>query len=104
MLVLLSESVAMRMRDLGSKCNVVEIYVRDNELSGFTRRRKLDNPTNVSIEIARIAFDLFKRNYSWPKPLRGIGVRGADLLPRRLCSTIGLFLQRGKAREAGTHR
>ena len=54
MLVLLSESVAMRMRDLGSKCNVVEIYVRDNELSGFTRRRKLDNPTNVSIEIARI--------------------------------------------------
>ena len=64
MLVLLSESVAMRMRDLGSKCNVVEIYVRDNELSGFTRRRKLDNPTNVSIEIARIAFDLFKRNYS----------------------------------------
>lgn len=43
MLVLLSESVAMRMRDLGSKCNVVEIYVRDNELSGFTRRRKLDS-------------------------------------------------------------
>ena len=28
--------------------------MRDNELSGFTRRRKLDNPTNVSIEIARI--------------------------------------------------
>ena len=104
MLVLLSESVAMRMRDLGSKCNVVEIYVRDNELSGFTRRRKLDNPTNVSIEIARIAFDLFKRNYSWPKPLRGIGVRGADLLPRRLRSAIRIFFQRGKAREAGAHR
>ena len=63
MLVLLSESVAMRMRDLGSKCNVVEIYVRDNELSGFTRRRKLDNPTNVSIEIARIAFDLFNADF-----------------------------------------
>ena len=93
MLVLLSESVAMRMRDLGSKCNVVEIYVRDNELSGFTRRRKLDSPTNVSIEIARIAFDLFKRNYSWPKPLRSIGVRGADLCPRGLRSAIRLFLQ-----------
>lgn len=104
MLVLLSESVAMRMRDLGSKCNVVEIYVRDNELSGFTRRRKLDSPTNVSIEIARIAFDLFKRNYSWPKPLRGIGVRGARPVPRRLRGAIGLFLQRGKAREAGAHR
>lgn len=104
MLVLLSESVAMRMRDLGSKCNVVEIYVRDNELSGFTRRRKLDNPTNVSIEIARIAFDLFKRNYSWPKPLRGIGVRGARPVLRRLRSAIRIFFQRGKAREAGAHR
>ena len=91
MLVLLSESVAMRMRDLGSKCNVVEIYVRDNELSGFTRRRKLDNPTNVSIEIARIAFELFKRNYSWPKPLRGIGVRGADLCPADCAVQLGFF-------------
>ena len=91
MLVLLSESVAMRMRDLGSKCNVVEIYVRDNELSGFTRRRKLDTPTNVSIEIARIAFDLFKRNYSWPKPLRGIGVRGADLCPADCAVQLGFF-------------
>lgn len=91
MLVLLSESVAMRMRDLGSKCNVVEIYVRDNELSGFTRRRKLDNPTNVRIEIARIAFDLFKRNYSWPKPLRGIGVRGADLCPADCAVQLGFF-------------
>ena len=91
MLVLLSESVAMRMRDLGSKCNVVEIYVRDNELSGFTRRRKLDSPTNVSIEIARIAFDLFKRNYSWPKPLRGIGVRGADLCPADCAVQLGFF-------------
>ena len=91
MFVLLSESVAMRMRDLGSKCNVVEIYVRDNELSGFTRRRKLDSPTNVSIEIARIAFDLFKRNYSWPKPLRGIGVRGADLCPADCAVQLGFF-------------
>ena len=56
-----------------------------------TRRRKLDSPTNVSIEIARIAFDLFKRNYSWPKPLRGIGVRGADLCPADCAVQLGFF-------------
>lgn len=50
MLVLLSESVAMRMRDLGSK-----------------------------------------RNYSWPKPLRGIGVRGADLCPADCAVQLGFF-------------
>ena len=48
-------------------------------------------PTNVSIEIARIAFDLFKRNYSWPKPLRGIGVRGADLCPADCAVQLGFF-------------
>lgn len=104
MLVLLSESVAMRMRDLGSKCNVVEIYVRDNELSGFTRRRKLDTPTNVSIEIARIAFDLFKRNYSWPKPLRGIGVRGADLCPVDCAVQLGFFSNEEKYANAAAMR
>lgn len=91
MLVLLSESVAMRMRDLGCKCRVVEISVRDSELSGFTRRIKVDTPTNVSLEIAHIAFELFKCNYSWPKPLRGVGVRGADLVPEDCSIQLGFF-------------
>ena len=38
-----------------------------------------------------IAFDLFKRNYSWPKPLRGIGVRGADLCPADCAVQLGFF-------------
>jgi DNA polymerase-4 len=91
MLVLLSESVAMRMRDLGSKCRVVEVSVRDSDLRGFTRQCKIDTPTNVSLEIARTAFDLFKRNYSWPKPLRGIGVRGMDLVPEDCAIQLGFF-------------
>ena len=38
-----------------------------------------------------IAFDLFKRNYSWPKPLRSIGVRGADLCPADCAVQLGFF-------------
>ena len=85
MLVLLSESVAMRMRDLGSKCNVVEVYVRDNELSGFTRRRK-----QAQLLVAEA-------------PARHRCAR-CRLVPRRLRSAIRIFFQRGKAREAGAHR
>lgn len=80
MLYLLSESVALRMRELASRCTVVEVYVRDNELNSFTRQRKLREPTCSSAEIAEVAFDLFKRNYHWDKPLRGVGVRGAGLV------------------------
>ena len=80
MLYLLSESVALRLRQLAARCCVVELYVRDNELASFTRQRKLGEPTCSSTEIAETAFDLFRRNYHWDKPLRGVGVRGSELV------------------------
>lgn len=80
MLYLLSDSVAMRLRELGSRCTVVEVYIRDNELNLFTRQRKLETATCSSAEIAETAFDLFKRNYYWARPIRGVGVRGSGLV------------------------
>ena len=92
MLVVMSESVAMRMRELGMKCTVVELYVRDCDLSGFTRQCKIDTPTNGGLEIAHIAFDLFKRHYRWGKPLRGVGVRGGSLVPQDCPVQLDLFI------------
>ena len=80
MLYLLSESVALRLRELGSKCTVVEISVRDSELHSFTRQRKMMTQTYSSSEIAETAFDIFKRNYTWSKPIRSVGVRGSELV------------------------
>lgn len=80
MCLLLAESVASRMRELASRCTVVEIYVRDKNLNSFTRQRKLDTPTCSSQEIASVAFELFQANYHWREPIRSIGVRGSDLV------------------------
>lgn len=80
MLYLLAESVATRMRDLASRCMVVELYVRDTGLLSFTRQRKLEVPTCSSAEIAQVAFDLFRASYRWEKPVRSIGVRGTELV------------------------
>lgn len=80
MLFLLAESVAARMRELASKCTVVEVSVRDTELRSFSRQRKLSNPTCSSNEIAQAAFDLFRRSYHWERPVRSLGVRGAGLV------------------------
>ena len=60
MLLVMAESVAMRMRELNMKCTVVEVSVRDCDLNGFVRQRKIDTPTSSSLEIAQIAFELFK--------------------------------------------
>ena len=91
MLLLLSESVAARMRELASKCTVVEISVRDTELVSFCRQRKLLAPTCASTEIAQVAYELFRANYRWLKPIRSIGVRGAGLVPAASCVQLSLY-------------
>ena len=91
MLLLLAESVASRMRELASRCTVVEVYVRDVELNSFCRQRKLETPTCSSDEIARTACELFRQNYRWVRPLRSIGVRGAGLVEATAGTQLSLY-------------
>ena len=92
MLILLSESVCARMRELASKCTVVEISVRNADLHSFTRQRKLLSPTCSSLEMAQVAFELFQSNYHWDLPIRSLGVRGAGLVEASTCDQLSLFL------------
>lgn len=91
MLFLLAESVAARMRELASRCTVVEVSIRDTELYSFCRQRKLSVPSCSSAEIADTAFILFKSSYRWEKPIRSIGVRGAGLVEMDSCLQMSLF-------------
>lgn len=90
-LYILAESVAARLRDNGFKCRVVEISVRDNELYSFTRQHKIDYATNITGEIASEAYRIFKENYDWRKPIRSVGVRGADLVNDNYWEQMDLF-------------
>ncbi len=87
----LAESVAARLRENGFRCRVVEISIRDNELYSFTRQKKISNATNITEEIAVAAYKLFKDNYDWRKPIRSVGVRGADLVNDNYWEQIDLF-------------
>ncbi len=87
----LAESVAARLRENGFRCKVVEISIRDNDLFSFTRQRKIGNATNITEEIAKEAYHLFKENYIWSKPIRSVGVRGADLVNDNYWEQLDLF-------------
>lgn len=87
----LAESVAARLRENGFRCRVVEISIRDNELYSFTCQRKIGNATNITEEIAVEAYKLFKESYDWRKPIRSVGVRGADLVNDNYWEQIDLF-------------
>lgn len=87
----LAESVAARLRENGFRCQVVEISIRDKDLYSFTRQRKISNATNITEEIAVEAYKLFKESYDWRKPIRSVGVRGADLVNDNYWEQIDLF-------------
>lgn len=91
MLYLLSESVASRMRELVSRCTVVEVSIRDKDLFSFTRQKKLRTPTCSSSEIAQAAFELFKANYQWNRPIRSLGVRGSGLIEAAAGTQLSMF-------------
>ena len=87
----LGESVAARLRAHGLKCTTVSISVRDKELQSFERQCKLGAPTFLSGDIASKAIELFTLSYSWNKPIRSLGVRGADLVTADGHIQIDLF-------------
>jgi DNA polymerase-4 len=87
----LAESVAARLRDHGLKCRTVTIHVRNNDLYSFERQGKLPAASFLSGTIARKAMDLFRQNYSWDRPIRSVGVRGADLVTAAGSIQLDLF-------------
>lgn len=92
----LSESIAMRMRDHGFKSTTIQIYVRDNELASFERQAKLPRATNLSSDLAQAAMQLFKASYSWQKPIRSLGVRGCDLVSADSNIQLSLLVDEGR--------
>ena len=87
----LAESVAARLRAHGLKCTTLAISVRDNGLMSFTRQIKLPESTYISSDIAEKALELFNSNYRWDKPIRSLGVRGADLVTATGHMQLDLF-------------
>ncbi len=88
---ILAESVAARLRENGFRCRVVEISIRDSSLVSFTRQRKIDHATNITGEIAELAYQLFKTNYDWSKNIRSVGVRGSDLVTENYYDQLDIF-------------
>lgn len=76
---MLAESVAERMKKKNFYARGVSLWVKDTNLESFDRHLMLDNPTNVSEDIARACYSLFKANFEWNLDVRAIGVRVSHL-------------------------
>lgn len=90
-LMVLSESVAARLREYGLRCQTVQISVRDHQLISFTRQRKLNRPTDLASDIVQQAWILFEENCPENHPIRSLGVRGCDLVTADRLIQLSLF-------------
>ncbi|MEW9124942.1 MAG: DNA polymerase IV, partial [Thermotaleaceae bacterium] len=74
----LTETVAMRLRDAGCVCRLISVSLRDTNLRTYSHQRKIFSPTDSTNEIYRVACDLFEEVWQG-EPLRHFGVRVSDL-------------------------
>jgi len=77
-LLALTETVAMRLRDQGCVAGVVCIEIKNKDFISYSHQRKLLSHTDCTNEIFKIAKNLFDE--SWLRePIRHLGVRVSEL-------------------------
>lgn len=75
----LSESVAERLREDGSKCLLLMVGLRSTDLSSFQRQKRLPFPTCTAKTIGEMAYRMILDHWDG-KPLRGLEVRACNLI------------------------
>ena len=88
---MLSESVAERLRKHTLKGTVVQITVRDRDLSIYEKQKIIYKPTDDAKVIYAAARDLFKESYDWKKGVRSIGVRCTKLVRADSGEQLSIF-------------
>jgi len=78
-LMLLSEKVSIRLRKHGFRGKTIQIKLRFNDFSTFTRSKTLPDPTHLTEQIFAVSKRLFEQFDNVQKPVRLIGVGVSQL-------------------------
>lgn len=73
-LSLLSDSVALRLRQQGLYCGGVQVTIRDAQFKTITRQTRLPESTHLMKDIYQAALDLTRRAWKAPTPIRMLTV------------------------------
>lgn len=80
---MLAESVAQRMREGNARCRTISIGIRDaHDLTTMSRQCGTALPTNITAEVASVAWALMCANHAFNEenPVRGLYVRASNLI------------------------
>ena len=77
-LLALAQDVGHRLRIHEIQANGVQVMVRDKDLGWQQWQMPLPYPSQSPYEIACAAYELFKMQYTWDKPIRALTVRAIN--------------------------
>ena len=96
---ILAESVASRLREMGVQGQVVTIGLRNIELHGFSRQRKLAEATCLADDILAMAMQLTREHYNFVLPLRSISLTMSDLQKPPTVQQLSFFTDNAKIKQ-----
>lgn len=80
--IVLTDSVAARMRGDGVKCWAVQVTIRNPAFHTITRQKTLDAPTCLAKELAKAALELIDASWNVKAPIRMLTVTALNLIPQ----------------------
>ena len=78
---MLSDEVAVRLRQLDMKCTTVNITVRDPNFKDISRQKPLPAPSYLAREITQAAMELLEQSWTARTPVRALTVTAQNLMP-----------------------
>ena len=88
---ILADSVAMRLRKKGLKCETVHLQIKSPDFKMVSRQKKLIHPTSLEKEIVEAAYQLFLEVWNLEKPVRAMTVTGMNLTDGTEGNQLTLF-------------
>ena len=76
----LCEDIGSKLRKNSQKCSTVAVTIKDSELAIIQRQRQLDKPTDISKEIATLAYEIILDEWEPHKPIRMITVSVSNMI------------------------
>lgn len=88
----LADEIGRRLRRKGMVATTVSLSIKDEYMRVIQRQRPLSVPSDISREIADLAFLILKDEWKAGKPIRTITVTAQGLIKRSNCAEqIGMF-------------
>ena len=78
--ITLADSVGSRLRRHKVKCQTVQVTIKDPRFHTITRQRTLDNPTQLSKDLAEISLAIIREEWDLRAPIRMLAITGSNLV------------------------